>query len=356
MLDYFGEDIAQFYNKAEGRLADYGDSLLAVYDRQGIEGLTDTCLTAEIVTLSEILEAVNLNEAEAESLISYALSVYELDRLPSSPFREITYTITGGNAAPKGLIYDEDVLVSIEGITERYGELPAGNYIGNLERLLNLMLKRYKAPAINSFRHNKATVLEVGQSISETVVFNWNVTDAGNVADAADSGSLTTSIPNVITPAGPFNLKDTFSRTVNLVTPFIKTTVGTLYFYLNGKDTRGNVIPQVSSSIHWNTRIMAGNATTATVTKEQIEAFTPIPASARQVTGTIIGAGYKYIFIPDLLDQNGIGFKDPVNGNVDIDMLAGQGMAIVNPYGLDLPGRLYRTKNSLGSDLTFNIV
>jgi hypothetical protein len=374
MLNFSTTDLDIFLGKAEHKLVELGEKLIVQVTYDTVEN----CLLDKILLLSEIIDAVedSNSQEEIDKLVYFALDYYDLYTLPYSPFSIMSTTIlssSGNTGGSGGIVFwseildkpdtfvpsphthkDEEILLEFSGITETVGGITPGSFTGTLEEFLTKMLIKYQPPSFASFTQNKGASFKLGQAITGDVTFSWTINNSATVKDSSNSGSITMSELTIFTSNSAFNLYSTSGVVRSLIgSTYTKIDPGSITFYLNGIASDDSSMNAASTSITWYSQIHYGNSTSGTITSTDIEGFQFLSTNERQSTFTINGSGYKYVFIPDNISVSGIKFVDP-NSGFEIAMNAYTTATISNGF-IDLPGKLYRTKNSLGSALTVNI-
>jgi len=377
LINYSTTDLNIFLSKAEQKLVTYGELLVQQVNWDEVE---DSLLN-KIELLTFILDEIDrtVDQEQIDKLVYFALDYFNLHEIPYSPFSIMPMTIigtggSGGSIAWEDILdkpetfvpsphnhNDEDILIDISGITETIGGITPGSFTGTLEEFLELMLIKFQAPKFSNFKQNSNglaqtnTVFEIGQTVnSASLTLSWNLSNL-NVKDASNSGSVSVSELDPFTDNQPFNLK-VFStgKVLHFGTMYTKTIPGTLQLTLNGIDSQNIAMMAPQCNLEWKSKIWYGNHVNPTLTVPQIEGFSSVLTSTKNgVTVTILGAGYKYVFIPNNIDQTGIQFMD---GQFTVDMEAPVAATIFNTFGVELEGMLYRTTNFLNGNLTILIL
>jgi hypothetical protein len=371
MLRYSSEDINVFFSLAEQKISKLGEELYhqIKYDR------VDECLVDKINLLSYIVDScLETNvQSELDVLVYFAMDYYNLYELAYSPFVVLPSIILSSSSSGSGVSSwndledkpstftpsqhtheDEEILVDISGITE-FRDRFDSNFTGNLEEFIKKLMIKYQPPSFNSFNQNKGASFRLGQIINGTITFSWGITNDSSVKDSSNSGSLTISEPSPFTANLPFNLfLNKTGRDYLFTTDYTKLIPGSLTFTINGIASNDASMNVLSTSLTWYSEIWYGNSTLTTIDETVVETFSSSLTNSRLISFTINGSGYKYIFIPDNINQVGIKFLDP-NSGFEIAMIEPTVLTVNNAKGVALVGKLYRTKNSLGGSLTFNI-
>lgn len=378
--------VEQVHNLVQQKIAVMSDRAWELYDREGVdfsEPSKDFCEFTRLHAMDELLQyrSDELTAQQLEEFYATALQIGGYEEMPFLPFdfsfldtpvyRQATgglqphthpvYEITGITEFVTDLINDlvksEAVWQEQENTTDAVGALPKNSRLFGLTafQILKKMLFSYQLPEFLSFTQSKPQIYEVGQQLTGTVNFSWDIINPQNVMNDPNSGSITASETGVFSPTGPFNLFGTTGKALSVVSPYTKNTVGLLSVFLNGKNSNGGDIPGAVLSYEWIARIYSINSLKSSLTAGEVGDGNSFLTGTRFNTLTVVGSGYKFFWLPNIIEQTGIKFIDPVNGNISIDMEPPVAMTVTNPQGLALPGRLYRTTNKLGSSLTAKI-
>lgn len=378
MLEYSTTDLNTFLAKAEHKLVELGEKLITQITYDTVEN----CLLDKIILLSDIIDAINdsSSQDEIDVLVFFALDYYNLYSVPYSPFSIMPTTVLDSGSGGSGGVVswfdiidkpdtftpsyhthpDEDIVVSLTGITEVVGGFNLSSFSGTLEELLEIIFITYQAPSFTSFAQEQSTSYALGQCIGQVpgfpatpnllMNFSWSISNT-NVSISATGGSITVSEANPFVSNLPFNLSSTLTGTGRTLSgTYTKTTntSPTLTFFLNGLNSQEDAMNQMSTSLTWYSEIWYGNNTSGTLVESDVQAFNSTLTNTRQLSFTIVGSGYKYIFIPDNINQTGITF---MSGQFAMDMLAPINLTVTNDFGVDLAGKLYRSRYSLSGDV-----
>ena len=312
-------------------------------------------------------------EEEINNLVLYITHIGNLNKvIPISLTGLIEIIISGGgkchwdNIEGKPNValiphthVDNDINIALTNINQfqdRFGT----SFIGTLEEFLNKLMNKYTVPSFTSFSQNKPTSYDLGEVINGVMTLSWSIDLPANVLNDSASGNLTISEASPFVSNPPFNLFGTSGDTRTFSGDYTKTTPGTLIITLNGLASSSTVdvpVPMNRPSVYltWYSRIWFGNDTDPTVTASEVKAFNSAKTNGRQISFTIYGAGFKYVFIPNNIDQTGIKFMDSVT-RLEVSMEPPVPLTVNNPVDLALAGQLYRTKFNLGAEISIYII
>lgn len=259
-----------------------------------------------------------------------------------------------------------------QGSAERYtnpdpttigvGGIPSGSTFDDegLGDFIDRLLYPYVAPTFSAFTiQGVGAILEVGDSIPASVVFQWGTTSSSNVA--ANSIDILDVTSSLTLAAG---LVNDFSEPVVMPAPVHNTVVANHTFRISADDTHAVEFHR-DTTYSWRHRAFYGGSALTVLAESDIEAMTSrFPVT--QIAGTYVIAtpGYKFICVPDAVGGHINSVKD--TSNFDIPMAGpsegytlvdggGFGYALVsvtNTFSVLISYRVYRTLNSLGSAAT----
>lgn len=368
LINYSTTDINIFLSKAEQRLVSLGEELVS---QIGYGDVEEELLT-KIELLTAILDGINDGEQkQIDVLVYFALDYFNLAEIAYSPFSILPTTVIGQGGSggvsswddllDKPLTFppsihthpDEQVLIDLAGITEfrdRFG----ATFIGTLEKFIETLMIVYQPPSFTSFSQDKGAAFEIGQSISGNMNFSWSIANPTSIKNSVGSGSITISEASPFSSNTVFNLYGSSGVTRVLSSPYKKNVPGSITFTLNGVTSKNQSMNPISTSLTWYTRIYYGNSASTTLDSATIATLNSQLSNSRQLTTTITGSGYKYVFIPDTITQENIKFIDP-NSGFEVAMNTPTNAEVTNPQGLLITGKLFRTKNFLGGSQSITI-
>lgn len=370
LINYSTTDLNSFLSRAEQKLVRLGEVLVQQINWDEVED----SLLDKIELLTYIIDEIDRSSSqdEIDKLVYFALDYYNLHEIPYAPFSIMPTTVigssgSGGVSSWDDLLdkpstfppsphthFDEDVNVSLVGITEFLDRFST-SFTGTLEEFLEKLMIKYQNPAFTAFTQSLGTTFEIGQTIPNATVMNliYTITNGANVKNVGDSGSFTLSEISPFVSNTPFNLAANLSgRTLTFASTYTKTSPGTFTITINGVNSNSISMNALSTSLTWYSRIWYGNDVDPTVTALEVQAFNSFLTNTRNSNLTIAGSGYKYIFIPDNIDQTGITFT---MGAFPFAMNAPTNLTVVNPQGLSVAGKLYRSVNTLGGSVVIRV-
>jgi len=207
----------------------------------------------------------------------------------------------------------------------------------------------FRPPVFLTFFINPATRREIGEPLSAGTVFNWTVTNSGNVKPA--SLFLKNETVGVDVATGLSGLSYTLSSALTG-----RTTVGIFEFSINGIDLQNNIITPMSLEVEFGMNIITGASIETEITAAHLASFTTKQLKMNmhgdyQVPGNTM---YQYLAIP--VDFGiPVSFIDPASG-FDVPMTQQAGtLTIQNQHGINVEYNVWRSVNILFNGFTIRI-
>ena len=200
-------------------------------------------------------------------------------------------------------------------------------------------------------------ILETGQTWIATVTISSTISNDANFLFPT-AILKENNIDTGETPSGTSS-PVSFTKSVNWIG--YSHNVNTNY-KITGNHVQAGLLTSGTRYVRWYDKILWGQLPNPAQTTfanadfaNLVNGGTSIQANKVVNGATISGAGYKWLCIPTSMGALST-WKDPNNGNIDVDyILHGTVSRLDNGYGLVKDYYVYRSKNSLGASLTFNI-
>lgn len=219
----------------------------------------------------------------------------------------------------------------------------------SITTLLDTLLYPYQEPTFSAFTLDSppSSIVEVGQSLQATAVFQWSFTNAENVepntVGISDSveGSLASGISN--TP--------TFTH--NYATAPVSNTPGARTWTISADNTEGVTFSR-SFTVNWGLQVFTFTASAETLSASTD--FSALPYALKTQSSVYSGSysfpeasgEYKYFVVPADWSGGGVTWEDALT-SLNVGVQNGGSIDITNQHGITTTYNIFRSTNKLGA-------
>lgn len=277
--------------------------------------------------------------------------------------------VTKDNSKTRFLVIDSDGTVywsdnvggtvtytNTDPVPTTLGGITAGSTFTNasMDQMWTMLLYPYQVPAFTSFSISGPSVLEVGETLPDTLTFTWNSSNDPNVSPNSITITDITGGSTIILNGQP---SDGIAVPYTYGSPVVRTSTGSYTWQIKGLNTNGaSYINNKSKSWYW--RVFWGTSSSTALPDETfVKALLNDPIKSSRVgTYTFAANDYKYLAIPNeygvptSITYNGLPFAlaDSADGYNDGDgSITYTTVSITNAYGETETYNVFRSKNPI---------